>query len=219
MILVMRDVTELAKSDKNRQQGFSFRGIDSVLNVVGPSFRQHGIGLEVEVTDLTYNTVEIGQRRTPMAHVLAHVDYRFYAGEDAKEVIQCTVVGEAMDSGDKAVSKAMSVALRTALLQVLVLPTGEPDPDSYNYERSEPEAPQAERDEQAEVRQAIIDWAGQNDKNIRQVAEIFASNYHHPITEATTDELKEFYVKLSLGGKAESEARGEVTQAEQGELS
>jgi hypothetical protein len=47
------------------------------------------------------------------------------------------VLGEAMDSGDKAVAKAMSVAFRIALLQALALPTDEPDPDSYSYERSE----------------------------------------------------------------------------------
>ena len=31
----------------------------------------------------------------------------------------------------------MSVAFRIALLQALALPTDEPDPDSYSYERSE----------------------------------------------------------------------------------
>jgi hypothetical protein len=41
-----------------------------------------------------------------------------------------------MDSGDKATAKAMSVAYRTALLQVLCLPTDEPDPDSHTYERA-----------------------------------------------------------------------------------
>jgi hypothetical protein len=41
-----------------------------------------------------------------------------------------------MDSGDKAVPKAMSVAFRTALLQALALPTDEPDPDASTYERA-----------------------------------------------------------------------------------
>jgi hypothetical protein len=36
--------------------------------------------------------------------------------------IKTTVVGEAMDSGDKATAKAMSVAFRTALLQALCTP-------------------------------------------------------------------------------------------------
>ena len=70
-----------------------------------------------------------------MGHVKVKVSYTFIgAGGDA---IKATVVGEAMDSGDKATAKAMSVAFRTALLQTLSLPTDEPDPDSQSYERSE----------------------------------------------------------------------------------
>jgi hypothetical protein len=39
-----------------------------------------------------------------------------------------------MDSGDKSLSKAMSVAWRTFLLQTFHLPTNDPDPDSEGYE-------------------------------------------------------------------------------------
>jgi hypothetical protein len=49
-----------------------------------------------------------------------------------------------MDSGDKAAAKAHSIALRTFLLQVLALPTDEPDPDSFTYEASRDFAGEAE---------------------------------------------------------------------------
>ena len=39
-------------------------------------------------------------------------------------------VGEAMDSGDKGMNKAMSIALKYSLLQMFLIPTEEPkDPD------------------------------------------------------------------------------------------
>ncbi|MBK6857532.1 MAG: hypothetical protein IPG97_13545, partial [Microthrixaceae bacterium] len=38
-------------------------------------------------------------------------------------------IGESSDSSDKAVAQAMSVALRTFLLQGLTMPTDDPDPD------------------------------------------------------------------------------------------
>jgi hypothetical protein len=41
-----------------------------------------------------------------------------------------------MDSGDKATAKAMSVAFRTALLQVFFLPTDEKDPDEDSFVRA-----------------------------------------------------------------------------------
>jgi hypothetical protein len=69
-----------------------------------------------------------------MGHVIVKVAYVF-TGPGGDQLLS-RVIGEAMDSGDKAVPKAMSVAYRIALLQVLNLPTTEPDPDSESFERS-----------------------------------------------------------------------------------
>jgi hypothetical protein len=63
------------------------------------------------------------------------VSFSVYGSEG--EPITGTVAAEAFDSGDKATAKAMSVAYRTFLLQLLCLPTDEPDPDSYTYNIAE----------------------------------------------------------------------------------
>ena len=54
----------------------------------------------------------------------------------AGDQITAAAAGQASDSGDKAVPKAMSVAFRTVLLQALCIPTDEPDPDSQVHERA-----------------------------------------------------------------------------------
>jgi hypothetical protein len=69
-----------------------------------------------------------------MGHVRVKVAYTFYG--PAGDSVEGEVVAEAMDAGDKATSKAMSVALRTFLIQALCLPTDEPDPDQESYERA-----------------------------------------------------------------------------------
>ena len=74
-----------------------------------------------------------------MAHVSVRVRYRFMAPDGSH--VDAVVPAEAFDSGDKAVSKAMSVAFRTALIQALTLPTNEPDPDAEVYERAPAAAP------------------------------------------------------------------------------
>ena len=132
---VMASVSSVKKSDRNTAQNFNFRGIDAVLNAVAPALREHGVVVIPTVLNHEYSTVEVGQRRTLMAHVLLTIKYTFFG--PAGDSIECVVLGEAMDSGDKAVAKAMSVGFRIALLQALALPTDEPDPDSYSYERSE----------------------------------------------------------------------------------
>ena len=69
--------------------------------------------------------------------------------------------GQASDSGDKAVPKAMSVAYRTVLLQALCIPAGDPDPDSQVHERAAapPVDPRAAL--WAEIRQAreALSWS------------------------------------------------------------
>ena len=141
---IMKAVGGIAKKDKNTAQGFNFRGIDSVVNAVSPALQKFGVVVIPSVEEYEYQTVEIGRNRTAMGHVKVKVSYTFIGANG--DAIKATVVGEAMDSGDKATAKAMSVAFRTALLQSLSLPTDEVDPDAHSYERSSAEdvlAPEA----------------------------------------------------------------------------
>ena len=131
---VMEDVRAVGKNDRNSHQGYQFRGIDAVVNAVGPAFRKHGVICLPTVTKVEHEQAEVGSKRTLTAVVRLQVLYTFVGPEG--DVLACEVAAEAMDSGDKATAKAMSVAYRTALLQVLCLPTDEPDPDHDTYERA-----------------------------------------------------------------------------------
>jgi len=133
---VMADVRAVGKDGRNTQQGYNFRGIDGVLNAVGPAFRQHGVVPLPHLLAMHSEVVEVGKNRTAMRSVIVEVLYAFRG--PAGDECYARVPGEAMDSGDKAVSKAMSVAYRTALIQVLALPTDDPDPDEHSYERARP---------------------------------------------------------------------------------
>ena len=134
LVHVMRDVTHVAKTEKNQQQHFNFRGIDGVLNAVGPALRAHGVIVVPHEVSIDRDIVEVGKNRTRMASVHVDATFRFYG--PAGDHLDAQVHAESMDAGDKATAKAMSVALRTCLLQTLALPTHEPDPDHDVYERS-----------------------------------------------------------------------------------
>jgi len=134
LLAVMNDVQAVGKNDRNTSQNFNFRGIDAVINAVGPAFRKHGVFVVPEVQSSVYTQVEVGKNRTPMGHCRLDVAFALVAQDGSQ--VEAVVPAEAMDSGDKATAKAMSVALRTALLQVLALPTDEPDPDAISYERA-----------------------------------------------------------------------------------
>lgn len=134
MSAVMADVQAVGKGDRNQDQGYSFRGIDSVVNAVGPAFRKHGVVPVPHKMAANYRDVQTS-RGKPSRECTVTVTYRFYG--PAGDHIDAEVPGESMDFSDKGAPKAMSVAYRIALLQVLCIPTDEPDPDSHTYERGD----------------------------------------------------------------------------------
>lgn len=132
---VMGDVQAVRKDSKNQAQKFNFRGIDAVMNAVGPALRKHGVTILPEDVEVhRSNGTTANGKQT--AEVVIKVTYRIYG--PFGDSIHGKVAAEAMDFGDKAVAKAMSVAYRTFLLQALTIPTDEPDPDGESFERGVP---------------------------------------------------------------------------------
>ena len=131
---VMDEVQAVGKKNRNPEQGYLFRGIDAVINAVGPVFRKHGVVAVPAKSQASYRDVlTVKEKRSRECTV--SVTYRFYG--PAGDFIEAEVPGESMDFGDKGAAKAMSVAYRIALLQVLCIPTDEPEPDAQTYERAD----------------------------------------------------------------------------------
>jgi hypothetical protein len=127
---VMGDVGAVSKSRNNPQQGYKFRGIDDVAQAVQPAFIKHGVVCVPSVVDVTREMIPT-KSGGQMASVRLLVDHVFYA-DDGSSVV-CRTLGEAMDSGDKASNKAMSAALKYALLETLCIPVDEPDRDTEEH--------------------------------------------------------------------------------------
>lgn len=134
LVAVMKDVQAVRKDDHNDFNNYSFRGIDAVMNAVGPALREHEVVVVPKLLDVAYDDVTTTKNKESTA-CRVQMEYVFYAPDGSH--LETSVAGEAWDSGDKACPKAMSVAFRTALLQALCLPTDEPDPDATTYERGE----------------------------------------------------------------------------------
>lgn len=129
---INRKVGALTKSRKNQQQGFMFRGIDDVMNELHSHFAEHGVLVipEIENYDVTERVTAKGG-----AMFVVRATMKFHLTADDGSFITIRNVGEAMDSGDKAMNKAMSIALKYALLQLFLIPTEEKkDPDYYSEE-------------------------------------------------------------------------------------
>ncbi|MER7014525.1 ERF family protein [Saccharopolyspora sp. NPDC000359] len=132
---VMEDVRAIEKGDRNDFHNFAFRGIDRVLNRVGPALRVHGLVVTPELRSLDSRDITTSKGKKER-EVTVTVAYHFRGPEGDVLDPPVVVPGEASDSGDKAVAKAMSVAQRTAYIQAFNIPTGETDPDQHNITRA-----------------------------------------------------------------------------------
>lgn len=111
----------ISKDRENRQQGFSFRGIDQVYNALAPMLAKHGLVILPRITERTV-TERTTQKGGVLFYVVVKAEFDFVATEDGSKHTVITY-GEAMDSGDKATNKAMSIAYKYAAFQAFCIPT------------------------------------------------------------------------------------------------
>lgn len=132
---VMEDIGAVGKNDVNKQQGFKYRGIDAVMNALNPAMVKHKIFCAPEVMEQNREERKTVKGNT-VIYSVCRIRYRFFTTDGSS--VETIVVGEAMDSGDKATNKAMSVAFKYACFQVFCIPTEElmDDPDKDTPEET-----------------------------------------------------------------------------------
>ena len=157
----MRKIGAIGKTSENTQQKYKFRGIDAVYNALNPVMSELGLFVCPEILDHRREERETesmynGQtKRSVLKYSILTIKYTLYAPDGSN--ISCVVVGEGMDSGDKASNKAMSVALKYACFQLFMIPTEEMiDPDTESPEATskaqKPTAPKAAQQERIVAR-------------------------------------------------------------------
>jgi len=127
---VQKDLAEvgIAKDSRNTQQGYQYRGIDEVYNVVAPLLAKHGLVILPRVR--RRECVErVSKQGAPLFFVTVEVAYDFVSAHDGS---RHTIVsmGEGFDSSDKATNKAMSAAYKYAIFQAFCVPVDVTDADA-----------------------------------------------------------------------------------------
>jgi len=134
MLAILEELPPIGKDDYNQQQKFHFRGHDAVMKALNPLLAKHGVFVVPDVLDRT-----TAQRATRsggvMYEVNLHVRYRFYGPNG--DYVEASSWGEGTDSGDKATSKAMTMAFKSVLAQAFAIATSEMgDPDGETPEET-----------------------------------------------------------------------------------
>lgn len=122
----------IGKNQKNVQDQYQFRGIDDVYNHLSPALAAQKLCILPRVIER--NVVD---RASADGGLLVSVSVRaafdLVSAEDGSvHVIEA--FGEALDSGDKATSKAMTAAFKYAVFQAFCIPvTGMEDADASSH--------------------------------------------------------------------------------------
>lgn len=185
--------TGMGKEGYNQSQKFNFRGIDQVYEVLNPLMVKHGLMILPR-----YGAVQRDQYTTKSGGTMFSVsipgEFDIVCAEDGSCHTVC-IIGEGMDTGDKATNKAMSVAYKYAAIQIFCIPVkGNDDPDAHS-----PEAVRMRRSDR-ERAQLVI-----SKSNIRDAVESIET-LEALETYKRSDAFKRVWSRLDDGERAEMRA-------------
>lgn len=137
----------IKKARKNSQGGgYMFRGIDDVLNALASAFARHGVAVRAVYSDPTEASVAT-KGGGSMVRVTLRGSYTLVSTQDGSTFDAGVFYGEAFDSGDKAIGKAMSYAFKAFAIQCFAIPTeGDNDTENQTHERVGTPPPQRQRE-------------------------------------------------------------------------
>jgi len=186
---VMADIGAVGKNDTNQIQKYKYRGIDAVMNALHPAMVNNHVFVAPEV--LSHEREQYARKNSKgedalLIYSVVTVKYHFYT-DDGSEVT-AVVMGEAMDSGDKSMNKAMSAAYKYACFQTFCIPTEE-------MKDSEQDSPEPTRRIGKDPQEVAKESYPSRDEMQAAIAEHYADdmeNYQKMLKWAKAESLNDF---------------------------
>lgn len=141
----------LGKNQTNSHQGFKFRGIDDLYGILQPALAAGDIVMMPDVLSVDRKEYTTANGKLQFVTVV-RVDYTLASTVDGSAVTK-SYAGEAADTGDKSLSKALTMAFKSFCFHVFQIPlNGNDDADKHTVE--EVEAPKIDAELKAEIEDA-----------------------------------------------------------------
>lgn len=184
-------------NSQNQKFNFKFRGIEDIYNVISPLMAANGIIVVPKVLDKKEFDYPDGLGK--VAHrVIVTMQYTFVCVHDGS-TFEAVTLGEAIDNGDKATIKAMSLAQKSLFIQTFAIPTYDAPPKrnenkTNGYQNNQQSQFQNNRSNQAQKRQNSF----HNEKPNQQMLDIFTNK----LTSAGSS-VERFLKKRNLNSLAQ----------------
>lgn len=135
---VLADLPAIGKDSRNQQQGYQYRGLETITGILKPLLVKHQVAVVPTVLESRHELrAASGDKQMPMTYL--RVRFAFTSLEDGSTV-EAVTEGEGSDYGDKGSNKAMSAAFKYALVQTLCI---------ADFDDSDAESPEHETHKQS----------------------------------------------------------------------
>lgn len=199
---VIADIGAVGKNGTNERQKFKYRTIDDVYSVLNPALAKNKMFILPEITEMQ-KEIKSSREGNALSWVTLTIKYTLFA-EDGSS-LSTTLKGEAFDTGDKGINKAMVNAFKYLCFQVFCIPVEETcDPDRESHEftenrKSESKAsnnPAAKIDENMhKALRAEMERTGITQKTLLKYLEELG-NVYLELTEINVNDFKKLMSRL-----------------------
>lgn len=156
ILLVMKDLSTVGKDCfvetgqynlNGKPKGYFAVTHDHVAKLVHPLLVKHGLLVLPSVNDCKFDRYEKvsyykgSEQKKEVFKVELTVSVRFQCTDDAESYHECEVPAYAIDSQDKAAGKALSMAVKYAILKTFVLESGDQEEERPLEEAAPKQAP------------------------------------------------------------------------------
>ena len=120
---VMSGMRELGKTERNQTQNYSYRGIDSLMNLAhGLLDKAHIVILPNVLNEPEITLGPVSRKGTQFYRSLVRMEFTFLSTEDGSSVVSGPFIGEGVDNSDKASNCAQTAAYKWCLFQTFCIP-------------------------------------------------------------------------------------------------
>lgn len=129
---VIADIGTVGKNGTNKQQGFKYRTVDDVYSALNPALAKNKMFILPEVLEMQ-KEIKTSKAGGTLSWVTLKMKYTLFA-EDGS-FVTTVLQGEAFDTGDKAINKAMAITYKYLCFQIFCIPVEDmSDPDKDKHE-------------------------------------------------------------------------------------
>jgi hypothetical protein len=183
LAVVRRRIAYVQKRGHNERKSYNYVTAADIAGAVGDILAELGVVVVPRLESISHEPSRMA--RSEVEHVARVVMAYTFMDVDTAEEITVKVAGEGLDAGDKAPYKAMTGALKYALLQSFLLATGDdPENDSAQSHYVRSLQPRTVTEQEAKAIYELVEKTGTELERVLEyyklssVAEMTETTYH-----------------------------------------